>query len=116
MGEGGGYSPHGVDDGRERGFEMPVFVLLPAMQRNALAGFVDPNEREAEFRLAGISLAIQGNQRPPHEPGQSGADQCISEGTPDHVTRNGDIVARHLERDLRRQGPQHPDEGDDLQQ
>ena len=94
VGEGGGYSPHGVDDSRERGFEMAVFVLLPAMQRDALAGFVDPNEGEAEFRLARISLAIQGNQRPPHEPSQTGADQGIGEGTPDHVTRNGDVVAR----------------------
>ena len=25
-------------------------------------------------------------------------------------------MARHLEPDLRRQGPQHPDEGNDLQQ
>src|ERR1035437_5967962 len=95
---------------------MLLFVLLPAMQSDALAGFVDPNEGEAEFRLARIPLAIQGNQRPSHEPGQTGADRGISERTPDHVTGNGDVVARHLERDLRRQGPQHPDESDDLKQ
>ena len=114
--ERGGYSPHGVHDGRERGFEMPVFVLLSAMQRDALAGFVDPNEGEAEFRLARISFAIQCNQRPPDQPGQTGADQGIGEGTPDHVTRNGDVIASHLEHDLRRQDPQHPDEGDNLEQ
>src|SRR5450759_5870158 len=95
---------------------MSLFVLLPAMQRDALTGFVDPNEGEAEFRLARISLAIQGNQRPPNEPGQTRADQGISERTPDHVTRNGDVVACHLEGDLRRQGPQHPDKRDDLKQ
>ena len=95
---------------------MAVFVLLAAMQRDALAGFVDPNEGKAEFRLARISLGIQGNQRSSHQPGQTGADQRIGDGTPDHVPRDGDIIARHLERDLRRQGPQHPNEGDDLQQ
>src|SRR5450759_2248386 len=58
--------------------------------------------REAEFRFARISLSVQGNQRPPHEPGQAEADRGISERTPDHVTGNGDVVARHLECDLRR--------------
>src|SRR5664279_54629 len=95
---------------------MSLFVLLPAMQADALAGFVDPYEGEAEFRLARISLAIQGNQRPTYEPGQTGADRGIGQGTPDHVTGNGDVVARHLERDLRRQDPQHPDKSDDLKQ
>jgi ABC-type uncharacterized transport system fused permease/ATPase subunit len=50
---------------------MPLFVLFPAMQRDALAGFVDPNEGETKLRLARISFAVQGNQRPPHQPGQS---------------------------------------------
>ena len=84
---------------------MALFVLFAAMQRNTLAGFVDPNEGEAEFRLACIPLAIQGNQRPPHDPGQRRADQGISEGAPDHVAGNRYVMARHLERDLCRQGP-----------
>jgi len=54
--------------------------------------------------------------RSPHEPGQTGPDRGIGQGTPDHVTGNGDVVACHLERDLRRQGPQHPDKGGDLKQ
>lgn len=58
------------------------------MQRDALAGFVDPDEGEAEFRLAGVSFAIQGNQRPSYQPGQAGADQGITEGTPDHIAGN----------------------------
>ena len=37
---------------------MAVFVLLAAMQRYTLAGFVDPNEGKAELRLARISLSI----------------------------------------------------------
>jgi len=86
------------------------------MQRDALAGFVDANEGEAELRLARISFGIQGNQRPPHQPGQSGADQGVGESAPDHVTRNSDGIARYLERDLRGQCPQHPDKGDDLEQ
>ena len=95
---------------------MPVFVLLPAMQRDAFAGFVDPNEGETEFRLACISLAIQGNQRPSHEPGQTRTNQRIDERTPHHVAWNGDVIASHLERDLYRQRPQHSDEGNDLEQ
>ena len=44
---------------------MPVFVLLSAMQRDTLAGFVDPDEGEAEFRLARIAFAVQAiNGRP----------------------------------------------------
>ena len=60
--------------------KMPLLVLLPAMQRDALAGFVDPNEGEAELRLARISLAVQGDQRPPDEPGQARADQGVERG------------------------------------
>jgi hypothetical protein len=108
-----GQAAHGFDDGAGRLVEGTALVGLAAIEGDALGGFADPDQREAELGLALVAVGVQLDQRRPDLPGQPRAEAGIADRAPHHVAGNDDLLAPDRERDVARQRPQHADEADE---
>jgi len=107
-----------AERGEYDGFDTAVaeLKLLPGIsfgmgERYGVDVLVNAHDRRAQFRFAGVAIAVKLYERSPHQPAQPRCDAGIEQCRPYHVTWYRQGIAAEVEDEAGRKLPEHADEG-----
>ena len=107
--------PHDVEESIEFDVQTVALLRLAAIDGDAVAILVHPNEREADVGFARVTFGVEVDERLTHAPARERGETGVEKRGPHHIAGNDEARPFNSEADARRKRPEHADEADEQQ-